>query len=353
MMRVKAVRFSAVLGFCLVFIFASSVFAANAPKAKAAPAKKGKIVWRVATVVPGGMGWSKRAKEILLPYIDRFTGGELDVKIFWGGIKGDDDAILRQVKRGELEGGGFSGYGTVAACREFSVLTLPFLFKNFDEVDFIRKSMYPEFDRHAENRGMKLLLWVDQDFDQIYSMKHDLTSLAKIRASHFVRWYGDIEKHLFTTLGVKSTPASITDINRIIGKGEVDAAIAPAMWVLGSQIFPFVKYILPVKVRYSPVTVMISKKVWNAAPEQYRIDYMKEREAITREFNDYSRKDSERCMRAMIAYGIVEVKIDQKEGAQLQAMAKTVWKRAAGDLYPQSLLDEVIAKLEQYRKAKG
>ena len=352
MMRVKAVRFSAVLGFCLVFIFASSVFAADAPKAKAA-AKTTKMTWRVATVVPGGMGWSKRAKEILLPYIDRFTDGELDVKIFWGGIKGDDDAILRQVKKGELEGGGFSGYGTMAACREFSVLSLPFLFKNYNEVDFIRKSMYAEFDQYTEKHGLRLILWVDQDFDQIYSMKHDLNSLVKIRDSHFVRWYGDIEKHLFATLGVSSTPASITDINRIVGRGEVDAAIAPAMWVLGSQVFPFVKYILPVKVRYSPVTVVVSKKVWNEAPEKYRLGYIKEREAITREFTDYSRKDSERCMRAMIAYGIMEAKMDPKEDTQLQAIAKTVWKRAAGDLYPKSLLDEVIAKLEQYRKTKG
>lgn len=353
MMRIKAVRFSVVLGFCLVFLFASAGFAANAPKAKSKAAKTGKMTWRVATVVPGGMGWSKRAKEILLPYIDRFTDGELDVKIFWGGIKGDDDAILRQVKKGELEGGGFSGYGTVAACREFSVLTLPFLFKSFDEVDFIRKSMYADFDRYVEKRGLRMLLWVDQDFDQIYSMKHDLSTLTQIRSAHFVRWYGDIEKHLFTTMGVKSSLASISNINRIIGKGEVDAAIAPAMWVLGSQIFPFVKYILPVKIRYSPVTVMVSSKVWNESPERYRAGYMKEREAITREFNDYSRKDSERCTRAMIAYGIVEVKIDQKEGAQLQAIAKTVWKRAAGDLYPQSLLDEVTAKLEQYRKSRG
>ncbi len=313
---------------------------------------KARYTWRIATVVPGGMGWSKRAKEILVPYIARFTGGDLDVRIFWGGIKGDDDAILKQVRRGELEGGGFSGYGTVAACREFSVLTLPFIFKSWDEVDHIRHTMYPVFDRLVENRGLRLILWADQDFDQIYSTRYDLSTLADMRKARFLRWYGDVEGLLFSTLGVNSRPARIPDVNRAISEDDVDAAIAPSMWVLGAQIFPFIKYVLPIKIRYSPVAVMVSEKTWRSVPEKYRAGYLKERESITRDFIDYSRKDSERCTRAMIAYGIVEARMSPKEEAQLEAIARTVWNRAAGDLYPKSLLDEVLARLNQYRKAR-
>ncbi|MEW5734450.1 MAG: TRAP transporter substrate-binding protein DctP [Thermodesulfobacteriota bacterium] len=310
------------------------------------------LVIRVATIIPGGMGWTKRAKEILIPKMAEMAGDRIALKIYWGGVKGDDGEILAQMRAGQMDGAALSGYGTILACPEFAVLSLPFLFNGWDEVDHIRDTMFPVFDQFMQSRGFRMFLWVDQDFDQVYSTRFPPVSLEEFRRCEFLRWYGDLEKLLFMTLGVQSVPARVPEVPSVISEGSADAAIAPAMWVLGSQVFSMVKYVLPCKIRYSPAVVVMSPKAVASLPPDLMEKFFSLRDSVSREFISYSRADSEKCLQAMIAYGIKEVRMDEKNMAQFSAIAKTLYDRASGVLYPRSLLDQVQQNLAAYRKAR-
>lgn len=337
--------------FVTVFLFLALCLAGPATAGAEAGAQD-PIVIRVATIIPGGMGWTKRAKEILLPRMKEIAGDRISMKIYWGGVKGDDEEILAQMRAGLMDGAAFSGHGASLACPEFSVLSLPFLFNDWDEVDHVRNKMFPVFDSYMEKNGLRMLLWVDQDFDQVYTTRIPPVSLENFRKCEFLRWYGDLEKMLFMTIGVRSTPARVPQVLSIISDGQADAAIAPAMWVLGSQVFSTVKYVWPGRIRYSPAVVVLSPKAVDRVPPDLVEQFFALRDTVSREFIEYSRTDSEKCLQAMIAYGIREVRMDEKSSAQFTAIAKTLYDRAAGVLYPRSLLDQVQASLAEFRSNK-
>ncbi len=62
-----------------------------------------------------------------------------------------------------------------------------------------------------------------------------------------------------------------------------------------------------------------------------------------------SREDSERCLGAMVRYGVKEVPVPPGDLAQIRARTRPPWNSMAGKLYPQSLLDGLPANLERCR----
>ena len=122
------------------------------------------------TLAPKNVGWAIYVDQILVPEIKKASEGEVILKTYWGGIMGDDIHVLEKVEQGVLQGAGLSGGGTFLACEELSVLSLPFLFQSYEEVDYIRDKMIDTFDVYMGKNNFALIAWIDQDFDQVYSI---------------------------------------------------------------------------------------------------------------------------------------------------------------------------------------
>ncbi|MFP4476802.1 MAG: TRAP transporter substrate-binding protein DctP [Desulfatibacillaceae bacterium] len=333
---------------CLLsLLFVPSVFAE-----KTLERVEPEFVWEIGTIVPGHMGWSKRAKELLIPLVDESTEGRVDVKVYWGGIKGYEDELIDKMNSGELAGTALSGAGTTIICPEFAVLSLPYLFNGYDEVDHVRAKMWPVFESYMKKRGYQLILWIDQDFDQIYSAKHDPSTLARLRRAKFAQWCGPVEKHVFTALGLDPIPIQVFDMPGMLREEDFDAAVGPALWVLGMQVYPTIKYMIRDNIRYSPVTVEVTNKVWEALPEEFRHMTLGKRDKVVEQFVELAREDSERCIKAMKAYGLREVEMPPGEARKVREIAKSSWRIMAGDLFPRELLDELLAHLEEYRSSR-
>jgi TRAP-type C4-dicarboxylate transport system substrate-binding protein len=299
------------------------------------------------------MDWSKRAKEFIIPFVREASKGERNVKVYWGGIKGYEDELVRKMQSGELQGAALSGNGATLVCPEFSVLSLPFLFNGYDEVDYLREKIYGTLDQAMLQKGYKLVLWIDQDFDQIYSSKHIPDSLANLRKAKFGQWFGPVEKQVFSTLGISSVPVQVFDIPRRLVDETFDSAIGPALWVLGMQVYPHVKYVLHNTFRYSPVTVMLTKKEWDTLLPEYQKALSERRAEVTTKFAAAARTDSENCLKAMLAYGIQDIRMTAEAEREFKEIAKSSWKIMADDIFPKELLSEIEAHLAGYRAGKG
>ncbi|MBU2490048.1 MAG: TRAP transporter substrate-binding protein DctP [Proteobacteria bacterium] len=310
-----------------------------------------KRVLTIGTIVPGHMGWAKRAKLIIIPPLERLGRDRMETKIYWGGILGEEEDLLRQMKEGKLSGAAFSGSGTINACPEFAVVSLPFLFEGWDEVDFLRDRMQGDFDAYFGQRDMKLLGWLDQDFDQLYSVKNDPSTLEGLRRCRFIQWYGPVEQHLFAALGVKTYPTQISQAGQAFRDERYDAAIGPALFVLGLQLYPKISYVLNNHLRYSPVTIVLTAREWNQFSEEEHAFFEEEFGSVSRNFTELAREDSEKCLAAMVAYGVRRVTMDPAEAARLKEAARASWKTMSGVMFPPELLDRVSAQLAEFRSS--
>jgi TRAP-type C4-dicarboxylate transport system substrate-binding protein len=85
--------------------------------------------------------------------------------------------------------------------------------------------------------------------------------------------------------------------------------LAPAIWYVGSQLYTITNYITPSMISYLPGCIIVTTKAWNRVPEKYRDAIDELMIALEPGFNKYSRNSNEKCVRAMVKYGVNEVKL--------------------------------------------
>ena len=155
-------------------------------------------------------------------------------------------------RNGQLQGGGFSGHGLVMASPEMSLLELPFLFDNYDEVEYVYSKLRPRISKWFKKRGYHLILLGEQDFDQIYSTKIPIKTPDDFKNSRVLTWYGPLEEKSFKAMGASPLPIRVPEISASIRTGVCDVLITPAIWAVGTQMYTVMKYINPVHIRYCP-----------------------------------------------------------------------------------------------------
>ncbi|MBW1988727.1 MAG: TRAP transporter substrate-binding protein DctP [Deltaproteobacteria bacterium] len=305
--------------------------------------------WKIATLAPDGVGWARQVKLILFPWLTEITHGEMNPKVYWGGVMGDDEDYVKKMRIGQLDGAGFSGQGVNLAVPEMSVLELPFIFRDYDEVDYVKSKMRGAFDKLARENGYMLLAWIDQDFDQMYSVNWPLSKPEHFVKSRFLTWYGPLEEALLRSLGARPIPVNVPEITASIRQGVVDSSISPAIWMVGAQLYSKVRYVNPVRIRYSPAVILVTIKAWESLPQRHRQGILETRDETEVEFCVKVREENEKCLNAMIAYGVQKVEMTPDEVAWMKEATRPLWEQMAGELYPGETLEKLKAHLAEYR----
>jgi len=147
--------------FCVFLLLFGWIGTALADTSKPAQ-KPPRFYWKFGTMAPDGVGYSNQINTYVMPLVTSVSRGDVKVKVYWGGAMGDDQDIMRKMRFGYLNGAGLSGQGVTFLCPETSVLSLPFLFNDYEEVDVIVKQMGSRFESYMEKSGVFLFSWLDQ-----------------------------------------------------------------------------------------------------------------------------------------------------------------------------------------------
>ncbi len=328
---------------CLFLVLSGLLLSAGS--AAAAP-----VEWRLATIAPKRVGWSVLLETVVDPAVRKATDGSLFFKWYYNGIMGDDAAFIQKIHAGQIQGAGFSGRGVVLAVPELSVLQLPFLFRGYDEVDFVIHRLRSTLDRYSEKHGMKLLYYGDQDFDELYSVKAPITKLADFAGMRFMNWCGPLEAEVVKALGGIPVPGSVSDLSAKVRGQEADAFVAPAFYTMGAQLHAVAKYVNPLPIRYSPAGIFIGLAPWKALKAEYRERLVAGREELAAQFNPKNRAEARKVLASMERYGMKSVTTPPDELARMEARCAPLWRKFAGKDYPRELLDEILGYLAEYRE---
>ncbi|KUG24570.1 trap-type c4-dicarboxylate transport system, periplasmic component [hydrocarbon metagenome] len=341
------------VGLIVFFMGALSQVALGADNVK--KTKDGKQIYyaKLGTLAPEGVGWAALIKDVVTPGILKVTNGQVVLDWYWGGTMGDDQDILAKLRNGQLQGGGFSGQGMVMACPEMALLELPFLFENYDEVEYIYSKLRPRISQWFEKRGYHLVLLAEQDFDQVYSTKIPIKTPDDFKNSRVLTWYGPLEERTLKALSASPLPIRVPEVAASIRTGVCNAFISPAIWAVGTQMYTVMKYINPMHIRYSPAGGIVLLSTWNTIPKELRDTIDNYVMSIEKDFRQKVRAGNEKCLKAMYKYGMKEVKMTPAEIDVLKKRLMPVWDEfAAKGYYTKAELAEVKNLLAEYRSKK-
>ena len=98
------------------------------------------VTLKIATLSPEGTAWMKMLRRAA-GNIEQRTEGAVKFKIYPGGVMGDDKAVLRKLRVGQLHGAALTSGGVMQPYPDIVLYNLPLTFRSAAEVDYVRERM--------------------------------------------------------------------------------------------------------------------------------------------------------------------------------------------------------------------
>ncbi len=303
---------------------------------------------KMATLAPEGSSWMKRFHEASRA-IEKKSGGRLKLKIYAGGIMGDEPDVIRKIRIGQLQGAAVTGIGLGIIQPAVRVLDLPFLFKSYEELDYIRETLSSDFEKMFEERGYVLLGWGDVGWIHVFS-NQPVTTQDELLATKLWAWVDDPLAHsMFKEVGVKGIPLSLPAVLPHLQTGLINAAYGSPLSTLALQWYTKVKYMSDLPITMANAAVVVSKKSFDALPKDLQVLLKEEGKNMQQMLIDQVRRDNEESLKVLKKYGIKVTNTQPEFLQEMKRAAEAVSNQLAGTLYPPELLAHVKELLEARR----
>ena len=224
-------------------------------------------VLKFATLMPTGTAWSKILDD-WTKELEEKSNGRIKVRMYSGGVMGDEPDVLRKIRKGQLHGGLFTGYGIGRIYSPARVLEMPFLFKNVNESDYVREQLMPDLEIGFRESGFELLGWPEVGFIHFFSTKR-ITSIDDIRNLRIWLWQGDpLGEAFFKAAGINPIPLSIMDVYTQLSArhGSIDTVYTSTFGAIALQWYSKLKYATHIPLTNGIGGIVVSNRFFNKLP---------------------------------------------------------------------------------------
>ncbi|MGZ3426161.1 MAG: TRAP transporter substrate-binding protein DctP [Polyangia bacterium] len=190
----------------------------------AASARAEPIAVRMASMAPDGTAWARELKAYARD-VAGLSNNELRLKLYLGGIAGDEAAVPDRIKKGQLD-----GEMAAVTCERMApslrVLRVPGLIRRRDEANYVIDRLRPTIDAEFRKNGFALLglTWFGSDILFTKKPVHSMDELRKLRLWIWnldVVWSNEMQH-----LGLQVVPLSVEAAGQAYDDGKVDGLLA-------------------------------------------------------------------------------------------------------------------------------
>jgi TRAP-type C4-dicarboxylate transport system substrate-binding protein len=305
---------------------------------------------KFATLAPPGSTWMNLLQDWDTELRAR-SNGRIGFKFYPGGVQGDEPEVLKKMRFNQLQGGAFTGYGIGLMYSPARVMELPFLFRNTDEIDYVRAQFMDQFRKGFRENGYELLGWMEVGFVHIFS-KHPLRSLEDMKAHRVWLWQGDpMGEAFFTASGISPVPLSIVDVYTSLSTGLIDTVYAPPLGAIALQWFTKTGYVSTVPLTDGIGGLIVSRRFYDSLPPDLQNLLSETGQATGEKLIAATRVDNQTSLATLKERGLEFVEPGEGLG---QDVLQDLRDRAAAELIksdyiPAAVFDKARQLLDQYR----
>ncbi len=301
---------------------------------------------KVATLAPDGSVWDKTLRTMG----DRWrseTDGKVTLRLYPGGVAGDEPDIVRKMNIGQLHGAALTSGGLATIDPALGAFQLPLLFESYDELFHVLEALRPTIDQRLAERGYVLLAWGHGGWLHLFSTEPVL-AVADLERLKIFTWSGDEEMaERWRRNGFNPVPLAATDILTGLNTGMINALPTTPLAALSLQWFRHTPYMQDFGVAPLIGATVIHRRVWDKLSPAER-DVMRaaaeDAEAtLRREVPD----QDARAVTAMKSRGLKVVAVPDEHTAAWQALAA----RFGEDMRKHATAKDLIEAIGQARDA--
>jgi len=308
---------------------------------------------KIATVAPEGSAWMKSMREGA-EEIQQRTGGRVSLKIYGGGVQGNDKQVQRKMRTGQLHGGAFTSGAMSLFQQDADIYSLGMLFRDIDEVTHVRQ----QFDSILMDRlleagyvgfgfagggfaymmsNVPLRTSSDMSGQKVWTPEGDALAYAALEA-----------------FGVAPVSMPLTDVMTGLQTDLLNSVAVPPVGAVVLQWHTRLKYITDLPLAYVYAGILIERKAFEKLQAEDQVIVHEVLGKVYQSFDQTGNEDNLAALQALQDSGLELVSPDliEVDTWRKQVLDSQVDMGSKGEFDP-ALLQQILESLAAYRSQAG
>lgn len=306
--------------------------------------------FKIATVAPDGTGWMREMRAGAKA-VEQQTAGRVKFKFYPGGVMGNDDAVMRKIRAGQLQGGAFASTGLTNIYKDAALYSYPLQFKDLAEVDYVRSKMDAGLAAGLEAGGMVPLGFSEGGFT--FLMGQDaIDSVDDLEGKKvWVPEDDPINENAIKNAGVTPVPLPFPDVYTGLQTGLIDTVAAVPTGAIAFQWHTKLETLVDVPLNYILGVLVVSQRSFAKLSPEDQQTVRKVMGQVFARLNRINRDDNEKARAALKTQGIRFTQLSDEEQGKWRAMAdKAINDLRDSGLYTPGRLDQMRGHIKTIRR---
>jgi TRAP-type C4-dicarboxylate transport system substrate-binding protein len=289
---------------------------------------------KLGTLAPKGSPWHKALKDMAAQWA-KISQGKVRVRIYPGGVAGDEPDMVRKMRIGQLHAAALTGGGLTRIAQEVQALQMPMMFRSNAELDYVRGRMMPKLEGALRAKRFHALLWADAGWVYFFTHK-PVVHPDELKPLKLFAWVGE-SAHIsaWREAGYNPVPLPATEIHTALSSGLINAVPTTPIAALSFQWFGLAKHMTDVKWAALVGATVVTDRAWKRIPAGLRPRLKKS-----------AREIGIRLQRTVRKLGVEAVTVMKKHGLKVHAVSletAAAWEKGARRGYPK-LIGKIVPK---------
>lgn len=284
-------------------------------------------------------------KELL-----QVTNGRLGFKMYAGFALGDEADVLRKLRIGLVNAATFTSTALTDVNKDLRALQVPFLFSNYDQVDFIMGKVQEDLQKGFAKQGFEVLGFPELGF--IYFMsKQPIADLSDIKGKRvWAQANAPMAKAFVDSVGVSNVAITAPDVLMALQTNLVDVVFNSPYYALITQWFTQVKCITDLPLSYIGAALLMNKKNYDQLPPDLQQSLKQVTAKYVRMLVEKTRKDNAEALKVMLGRGLQKVTPNPQQAQGFRDLSEKVISGLSPDVLPKDFLKKIETELAEFRK---
>lgn len=284
------------------------------------------VVFKIATLSPDGSEWMQQmragAREIALN-----TENRVKFKFYPGGIMGNDKAVLRKIRVGQLHGGAVTAGSLVKIYPDLNLYSMPMKFDTLDEIDYVREHMDALLISGLEKKGFVSFGLAEGGFAYVMS-KAPVKSTQDLRDQKvWMPGQALTTAEVMQALGINPIPLPVADVRTGLQTGLIDAVTISPMASIVLQWHTQLRFLTDTPLAYIYGMLAVDRRQFDKLSTQDQTVVRKVMGNVFAKINKKNRQDNADALKVLRKHGIQFVKPDAATEKQWQEVAAAITGR--------------------------
>lgn len=258
---------------------------------------------KIATIAPEGSEWMQAIRAAAAD-IRNQTDGRVTLKVYGGGVMGNERQVLRKIRIGQLQGGAFTANGLAERYPDITLYGLPLTFESQAEVDYVRQRMDATLAKGLEEAGFVSFGMAGGGFARIFANR-PVSTTTDMRGQKVWVPEGDrVSAAAMQALRLSPVVLPVTDVLTGLQTGLLDIVAAPPVGVIALQWHTRVKYMTLVPLMYTMGLMAVDAASFSRLSAGDQAVFRKVMGDVYRRLDQKTAADDAAAVRALAGNGV-------------------------------------------------